>query len=213
MKHFSKSQGSKALGRIIFKAYWCYNVCTCESSFSEPETSFDVSWNSPHEHAFELKVLNVVFIKFVVLIEFVASQSAFVLKATGRLISLGKLSQSSFLDLLEWFLIFFEEEVWVFRNWRKDWGLQWKDFQMSFRNKWQVKNDEIGVVSRCWPWSSLCSPASAQPFGTQERPLGTHALPSSSLWELAFRQLPIKFQHTCVWLTSSCKGKYNTNYK
>lgn len=108
MKHFSKSQGSKALGRIIFKAYWCYNVCACESSFSEPETSFDVSWNGPQEYAFELKVLNiVVFIEFVVLIEFVVSQSAFVLKTTGRLILLGKLSQSSSLDLLAWFLICF----------------------------------------------------------------------------------------------------------
>ena len=77
---------------------------------------------------------------------------------------------------------------------------------MSFRNKWQMKNDKIGVVSSCWPWSPLCSAASVQPFGTQERPLGTHAVPSSSLWELAFRQLPIKFQHTYVWLTSSCKG-------
>lgn len=72
-------------------------------------------------------------------------------------------------------------------------GYSWKDFQMSFRDKWQVKNDEIGVVSSCWPQSPLCSPASAQPFGTQERPLGTHAVPSFSLWELAFRQLPIKF--------------------
>ena len=78
MKHFSKSQGPKALGRIIFKAYWCYNVCTCESSFSEPETSFDVSWNRLQEYTFELKVLNiVVFIEFVVLIEFVVSQSPF----------------------------------------------------------------------------------------------------------------------------------------
>lgn len=76
-------------------------MCACESSFSEPETSFDVSWNSPQEYAFELKVLNiVVFIESVVLIEFVASQSPFVLKTTGRLISLGKLSQSSSLDLL-----------------------------------------------------------------------------------------------------------------
>lgn len=60
-------------------------------------------------------------------------------------------------------------------------GYSWKDFQMSFRNKRQVKNDEIGVVSSCWPRSPLCSSASAQPFGTQERPLGTHAIPSSSL--------------------------------
>ena len=53
-------------------------MCTCESSFSEPETSFDVSWNRLQEYTFELKVLNiVVFIEFVVLIEFVVSQSPF----------------------------------------------------------------------------------------------------------------------------------------
>ena len=47
-------------------------MCTCESSFSEPETSFDVSWNSLQQYTFELKVLNIV-----VFIEFVVSQSPF----------------------------------------------------------------------------------------------------------------------------------------
>lgn len=60
-----------------------------------------MSWNSPQEYTFELKVLNiVVFIEFVVLIEFVVSQSPFVLKTTERLISLVRLSQGSFSDLL-----------------------------------------------------------------------------------------------------------------
>lgn len=65
------------------------------------------------------------------------------------------------------FLIVFEEEAWVFGQWRKDRWLEVEGVYMKCRNNLQVKNDGTGgAVFICRPLSLLfdCCRFQQSPF-------------------------------------------------